>query len=168
MAEQKTAADKAAQAQQKAIDEEVKVHENARQDTAKVAPVEDPASAEDLKGVRPATGTPPQVVEADPGVEVDNDLDAGKVRRNRGASYELESDDLLARAQARAPHLTADFVKEYGFTDNDLRDIADGLVPGPPRVGPIHNVDLHRTPGGWQVTPVGVPPEDVGKNRIDR
>jgi hypothetical protein len=46
--------------------------------------------------------------------------------------------------------------------------IARGEIPPPPTVGPIHNVDLHRTPGGWQVTPVGVPPEDVGKNAISR
>jgi hypothetical protein len=35
-------------------------------------------------------------------------------------------------------------------------------------VGPVHNVDLHLTEGGWQITPVGVKPEDVGKQAISR
>jgi hypothetical protein len=35
-------------------------------------------------------------------------------------------------------------------------------VPEPPKVGPVHNTDLHLTPGGYQVTPAGVAPEDVG------
>jgi hypothetical protein len=33
-------------------------------------------------------------------------------------------------------------------------------------VGPDHNVDLHRVNGGWQITPAGVKPEDVGKDGI--
>jgi hypothetical protein len=40
------------------------------------------------------------------------------------------------------------------------------VVPPPPTPGPIHSTDMHYTPGGWQQTPVGVPPEDVGKNAV--
>lgn len=40
-----------------------------------------------------------------------------------------------------------------------LRD----LEPEPPKVGPIGNVDLYDTPGGYQVVPAGMKPEDVGK-----
>jgi hypothetical protein len=167
-----TAAEKAAEkAEQERAEQERKDAEtraNAPQDTAKVTVVEDPASQLKAKGLRPATGTGKQVVEADPGIEIDNDLDVSAVRRGRSAVAELESSELLTRAQAKAPNLTQEFVKQYGFTDSDLRDIADGVVPGPPKVGPIHNVELHRTPGGWQVTPLGVPVEDANKNQIDR
>jgi hypothetical protein len=75
---------------------------------------------------------------------------------------------LLAAAKARAPHLTAEFVAEHGLTDQDVQDIADGLVPPPPYIGPVPVVDLHRTPGGWQITPKGVSPEDVGKGAVSR
>ena len=74
----------------------------------------------------------------------------------------------LEAAQAKAPSLTEEFVSQYGLTDDDLAAIARGEVPPPPTVGPIHTVDLHRTPGGWQITPVGVAPEDVGKDAISR
>jgi hypothetical protein len=76
--------------------------------------------------------------------------------------------ELLRAAQEKAPRLTAEFAKEYGFTDEDLAAIARGEVPPPPTVGPIHSVDLYRTPGGWQITPVGVKPEDVGRDAISR
>jgi hypothetical protein len=81
---------------------------------------------------------------------------------------ELSGDDLLTAALAKAPNLTSAFVEQYGLVDEDLRAIARGEVPPPPTVGPIHNVDLHLTPGGWQLTAVGVPVEDVGKNAIAR
>lgn len=71
------------------------------------------------------------------------------------------SDGLMARVAKRAPHVDATFVSTYGMSNQDLEDIATGLQPAPPRVGPIHNVDLHRTPGGWQITPKGVKPEDL-------
>lgn len=121
-------------------------------------------------GLRPAAGTPAQIVEAGPGVEVDADLDRAAVHRaeRAGSVDDASGGDLLTLAQAKAPRLTAEFVKEYGLKDDDLRAIARGEVPPPPTVGPIHNTDLHLTPGGWQVTPVGVPPEDVGKNAIHR
>lgn len=76
--------------------------------------------------------------------------------------------ELLAAAQLLAPSLTQEFIDQYGLTDEDLAAIARGEVPPPPTVGPIHNVDLHRTPGGWQVTPAGVAPGDVGKHAISR
>jgi hypothetical protein len=119
-------------------------------------------------GHRPASGTPPQVVEAGPGVEIDADLDRAAVKRAEGGKPvdDVSGSELLTLAQAKAPRLTADFVKEHGLDDDILRAIARGEVPPPPTVGPIHNTDLHLTPGGWQVTPVGVKPEDVGKNQI--
>lgn len=40
-----------------------------------------------------------------------------------------------------------------------LRD----LEPEPPKLGPIANVDLYDTPGGYQAVPAGMKPEDVGK-----
>lgn len=85
---------------------------------------------------------------------------------NRGDGTDQGSDgkpsqELLERVAKRAPHVDSKFVSEYGMSNQDLEDIATGLQPAPPRVGPIHNVDLHRTPGGWQITPVGVKPEDL-------
>jgi hypothetical protein len=142
-----------------------------KQDTSKVATVEDQSNPAKVDGVRPAAGTPPQVVEAGPGVELDTDLDRAALQRSESsAAVDVvpDSEDLLKRAQAKAPNLTQSFVTQYGLTDEDLEAIASGAVSPPPTVGPIHNVDLHRTPGGWQVTAVGVPPGDSGKNAISR
>lgn len=130
--------------------------EPAKQDSAA------PAAAE---GVRPAADTPAQVVEPGPGVEVDADLDKAAVQRAEAGD---SAEDLLTRARAKAPSLTAEFVAQYELSDEDLEKIARGEVPPPPTIGPIHNVDLHLTPGGWQITHAGVPPEDVGKNAISR
>jgi hypothetical protein len=142
---------------------------SAKQDTSAVTVMEDPLNPANVDGVRPAAGTPKQVVEAAPGVEVDADLDQASVERaDSGDVDDASKDDLLTLARAKAPALTAEFVKQYGLTDEDLKAIARGEVPPPPTVGPIHNVDLHLTPGGWQITPVGVPPEDSGKNAIAR
>jgi hypothetical protein len=43
------------------------------------------------------------------------------------------------------------------------------LEPEPPKIGPVQNVDLYDTPGGWQVVPAGMKPEEVGvvKNRVE-
>lgn len=79
-----------------------------------------------------------------------------------------EKGDLLARAQEKAPNLTAEFVKKHRITDEDLEKFARGELSPPPTVGPEHTVDLHRVNGGWQITPVGVKPEDVGKDAIAR
>jgi hypothetical protein len=146
-----------------------KIRESAKQDSSVVAPIEDPANPEKVDGLRPAAGTPPQVVEAAPGVEVDAELDRAAV--DRAAAGDLDEagrEDLLTAARAKAPLLTAEFVTQFGLVDEDLRAIARGEVPPPPTIGPVHNVDLHLTPGGWQITPVGVPTEDVGKNAIHR
>lgn len=171
MAEQKPTASAAQKAQAARDAADAKVQANAKQDTSKVAPVEYEGNPEKVDGLRPAAGTPPQVVEAGPGVELDTDLDRAALQRSESsAAVDVvpQSEDLLKRAQAKAPNLSSEFVKQYGLTDDDLEDIASGAVPPPPTVGPVHNVDLHRTPGGWQVTPVGVPPGDAGKNAIHR
>lgn len=75
---------------------------------------------------------------------------------------------LLAAAQEKAPNLTAEFVQKHGLTDEDLEKFARGELSPPPTVGPEHTVDLHYVNGGWQITPVGVKPEDVGKDAISR
>jgi hypothetical protein len=166
MAEARKTAESAQSAQ---AAEDAKVRDSAKQDTSAVTALEDPLNPANVDGVRPATGTPKQVVEAGPGVEVDADLDQAEMQRaGSGDLDDASKDDLLTLARAKAPALTAEFVKQYGLTDEDLRMIARGEVSPPPVVGPIHNVDLHRTPGGWQITPVGVPPEDAGKNAISR
>lgn len=157
----------AAQADREA--EIAKTRESAKQDSSAITAQEDALNPANVDGLRPAAGTPAQVVEAGPGVEVDADLDKASVQRaSAGDLDEASSEDLLTAARAKAPLLTAEFVSQYGLVDEDLRAIARGEVPPPPTIGPIHNVDLHWTPGGWQLTPVGVPPEDVGKNAISR
>ena len=75
---------------------------------------------------------------------------------------------LLAAAQEKAPSLTAEFVQKHGLTDEDLEKFARGELSPPPTAGPEHTADLHYVNGGWQQTPVGVKPEDVGKNAISR
>lgn len=81
---------------------------------------------------------------------------------------ELKGDELLAAAQVKAPSLTKEFVGAYKLSDDELRMIARGEVPPPPTIGPVHTTDLYLTPAGWQQTPVGVKPEDVGGNAIAR
>jgi hypothetical protein len=81
---------------------------------------------------------------------------------------ELKGDELFAAAKAKAPSLTKEFVTAYKLDDDDLRKIARGEVPPPPTIGPVHNTDLYLTPAGWQQTPVGVKPEDVGSTAIAR
>lgn len=80
----------------------------------------------------------------------------------------LSGDELLAAAQAKAPSLTKEFVAAYKLSDDELRQIAVGLVPPPPTPGPVHTADLYLTPAGWQQTPPGVKPEDVGGTAIAR
>lgn len=83
------------------------------------------------------------------------------------SSKKESSGDLFKRAQVRAPSLTQEFVDAYSLSDEVLAGIADGLIPPPPAIGPIHTSDLYLTPGGWQQTPIGVAPADVGPNRPD-
>lgn len=79
-----------------------------------------------------------------------------------------EVDELFAAAQAKAPSLTKDFVAKMGIGKEMLAGIARGEIPPPPTIGPVYTADLHLTPGGWQQTPPGVKPEDVGKDAIAR
>jgi hypothetical protein len=85
-----------------------------------------------------------------------------------GVSPDAGGDQLLAAAQAKAPSLTREFVDRMGLSEQNLVEIAQGLVPPPPTPGPIHTADMYRTPGGYQQTPPGVPPEDVGGNQVHR
>lgn len=160
---------KAQQEQVKRDQEIAKVRESAKQDTSKVSPGEWAGNPANIDGVRAAAGTPQQVVEAGPGVELDKDLDRAAVRRaEAGDLDEAAFGDLLTAAQAKAPNLTAAFVEQYGLVEEDLKAIAVGLVPPPPSLGAVHSRDLYLTPGGWQIAPLGVPTEDVGKNAISR
>ena len=79
-----------------------------------------------------------------------------------------EEVDLFAEAQKAAPNLTREFVKKYDLDDEWLAKIARGELSPPPTVGPEHTVDLHHVNGGWQITPVGVKPEDVDNEKVGR
>jgi hypothetical protein len=92
----------------------------------------------------------------------------GRHTPDAGGVDALKGDELLAAAQEKAPSLTKEFVGAYKLADDDLRKIARGEVPPPPTIGPEHTSDLYLTPAGWQQTPVGVKPEDVGKDAIAR
>jgi hypothetical protein len=85
-----------------------------------------------------------------------------------GVSPDAGGDELFAAALAKAPSLTREFVDKMGLTAEDLGQIARGEIPPPPTPGPIYTADMYRTPGGYQQTPPGVPPEDVGKNATAR
>lgn len=78
------------------------------------------------------------------------------------APVDPKRDNLLARAQVRAPSMTAEFVDFHDLPDEYLEAIANGTEPPPPVNGPNPSTHLHFTPGGWQVTPLGVKPEEVG------
>jgi hypothetical protein len=79
-----------------------------------------------------------------------------------------EPGDLFEEAHKAAPNLTREFVEKYGLDEDWLKKIARGELSPPPTVGPEHTVDLHYVNGGWQITPVGVAPEDVGKGQMYR
>jgi hypothetical protein len=85
-----------------------------------------------------------------------------------GVSPDAQGDKLLAAAQAKAPSLTREFADRMGLDEETLGQIARGEIPPPPTPGPIYTTDMYRTPGGYQQTPPGVPPEDVGKNAAVR
>jgi hypothetical protein len=85
-----------------------------------------------------------------------------------GVSPDAGGDKLFAAALAKAPSLTREFVDKMGLDDETLGQIARGEIPPPPTPGPIYTADMYRTPGGYQQTPPGVPPEDVGKNATTR
>lgn len=107
----------------------------------------------------PLQGGPGGTPDATKGFKGVHDATAGDVSTLKGA-------ELLKAAQAKAPNLSQEFVDSFKLDDDALRSIANGSVPPPPAIGPLHTVDLYLTPGGWQVTPPGVKPEDVGKNAI--
>lgn len=85
-----------------------------------------------------------------------------------GVTPDSGGDKLLAAAQAKAPSLTREFVDKMGMTDEQLAQIARGEIPPPPTPGPIYTTDMYMTPGGFQQTPPGVPPQDVGGNSVVR
>lgn len=70
-------------------------------------------------------------------------------------------DELLERAQAKAPSLTAEFCDKHGLTDEYLEGVASGLIPPPPTVGPNPGSDLHFINGMWVNVPSGVSPENA-------
>jgi len=84
------------------------------------------------------------------------------------AEAPAKPDDLLAAAQKQAPHVDREFLAAHDLDDDYLAKLARGEEPPPPYTGPNPVVDLHRTDGGWQITPKGVKPEDVGKAAISR
>lgn len=85
-----------------------------------------------------------------------------------GVTPDAGGNKLLAAAQAKAPSLTAEFVAAMGITDEMLGAIARGEQPPPPTPGPLHSADMYLTPAGFQQTPPGVKPADVGGNAISR
>jgi hypothetical protein len=85
-----------------------------------------------------------------------------------GVSPDAGGDRLLAAAQAKAPSLTREFVTKMKLSDEQLGQIARGEIPPPPTPGPAYTADMYMTPGGFQQTPPGVPPQDVGGNQVHR
>jgi hypothetical protein len=116
---------------------------------------------DDKPGADTAAAPPAPAAAALPGLK-------GRAAPADAGADELSGAELLAAARVKAPNLTAEFVAAYKLGDDDLRKIARGEVPPPPTIGPVHTSDLYLTPGGWQSTPVGVKPENVGKNAISR
>lgn len=109
-----------------------------------------------------------EVVDSPGGVVQGVDPDRIPAEVTPGVTPDARGSQLLAAAQAKAPNLTREFVDAYELSEEDLARIARGEVPPPPTIGPAHTTDLYLTPGGWQQTPPGVPPVDVGKNAIHR
>jgi hypothetical protein len=120
-------------------------------------------AGEGLKGVHGA-----EVVEATGPVVQGVNPDRIPAEVTPGVSPDAGGDALFAAALAKAPNLTREFVSKMKISDEMLAQIARGEVPPPPAIGPIYTTDLYLTPGGWQQTPPGVPPQDVGKNAIGR
>jgi hypothetical protein len=96
------------------------------------------------------------------------DPDHIPVEVSPGVTPDAGGDELFAAALAKAPNLTKEFVSKMGITREHLAGIARGEIPPPPAIGPIYTTDLYLTAGGWQQTPPGVPPQDVGKNSVGR
>jgi hypothetical protein len=130
-------------------------------DTTKPTPAkaaDKPAETEGLKGMHGGPDTSVPAV----------DPDAIPVEVSPGVTPDAGGDPLFAAALAKAPNLTREFVDKMGITKEMLIGIARGEISPPPAIGPIYTTDLYLTPGGWQQTPKGVKPEDVGGNAIAR
>ena len=83
-----------------------------------------------------------------------------------GEPKDEKRSDLMNRVAALAPHVTPEFVKAYGISDETLSDIANGFAPPPPAIGPNHTSDLYLTPGGWvQEKPGRTPGETTAISR---
>jgi hypothetical protein len=125
-------------------------------DTTK--PASKATGADGLKGMSGAPDTSVPAV----------DPDAIPAEVSPGVTPDAGGDPLFAAALAKAPNLTQEFVDKMGITKEMLIGIARGEISPPPVIGPVYTTDLYLTPGGWQQTPKGVKPEDVGKNAIAR
>ncbi len=96
----------------------------------------------------------------------DAKAEAAKPAESKGDKFEA--------AQKKAPGLTKEFVAKHKLNDEYLDAIAGGAEPPPPVAAEVAKApattdgELHLTDGGWQITPVGVKPEDVGKDAISR
>jgi hypothetical protein len=100
--------------------------------------------------------------------------DTVKSEAAKPAATAAEAKPDLARVQEKAPGLTKEFVAEHKLSDEYLAKVASGEESPPPvpakaaKEASATDGDLHYTEGGWQVTPAGVKPEDVGKDAISR
>jgi hypothetical protein len=91
------------------------------------------------------------------------------VELSQGVVPNADGDELLAAAQRRAPHLTTDFLDKYDLDDDFLRAVAGGQEPPPPYIPDVPGAqELHRTPGGWQITAPGQSAKDANSNAITR
>lgn len=91
------------------------------------------------------------------------------VELSQGVVPNANGDELLAAAQLRAPHLTTDFLDKYDLDDDFLRAVAGGQEPPPPFIPDVPGAqELHRTPGGWQITAPGQSAKDANSNAITR
>jgi hypothetical protein len=83
-------------------------------------------------------------------------------------------DDKFEAAKVKAPGLTKEFVAKHKLDDDYLDRVARGEEPPPPVSAEVAKApattdgELHLTDAGWQITPKGVKPEDVGKDAISR
>jgi hypothetical protein len=81
-------------------------------------------------------------------------------------------DDKFEAAKAKAPGLTKEFVAKHKLDDDYLDRVARGEEPPPPTSAEVAKApaltdgELQLTEGGWQITPKGVKPEDVGKDTV--
>jgi hypothetical protein len=97
-----------------------------------------------------------------------------KAEAAKPAEAKESKGDKLKAAQAKAPGLTQEFVAKHGLDDDYLDRVARGEEPPPPVAAEVAKApattdgELHLTDAGWQITPVGVKPEDVGKDAISR